>query len=253
MDEKILYEPGFGILSKAAMIDNTLSIQAKGLYAYLVTYAGSKNNAFPGRNLVMHQLNISKDTFTKYIKELKDKGYINIIQESGKDGKFGHNIYYINPCPKISDTETPDTDYKDIKKNSFKKNSFKNNNIKKKKETEFDEIIKSYTSNANLKSSLYDFIKFRKGIRADLTSRALVLLIKNLDKLTTNDNEKIEILNQSIVNGWRGVFELKRKRNDGYGRIGKDKSNNSKFKGLIEDGRVKLTEEERRRAEEELI
>ena len=42
-----------------------------------------------------------------------------------------------------------------------------------------------------------------------MTTRALELLIKKLDKLANDDNTKIEILNESIMNGWNGVFPLK--------------------------------------------
>ncbi len=54
-----------------------------------------------------------------------------------------------------------------------------------------------------------EFIKFRKGIKSSLTDRALTLLLRNLDKFAKNDNEKIEIINQSILNGWKGIFPLK--------------------------------------------
>ena len=42
-----------------------------------------------------------------------------------------------------------------------------------------------------------------------MTTRALELLIKKLDKLANDDNTKIEILNESIMNGWNGIFPLK--------------------------------------------
>ena len=32
---------------------------------------------------------------------------------------------------------------------------------------------------------------------------------RNLEKLADNDSDRIEILNQSIMNGWLGLFELK--------------------------------------------
>ena len=43
-----------------------------------------------------------------------------------------------------------------------------------------------------------------------MTERAVELLLKKLDSMTSLDEEKILILEQSIVNGWQGVFELKK-------------------------------------------
>lgn len=93
------------------------------------------------------------------------------------------------------------------------KNTNKNTNIenKKEKETSIDKIINSYTKNLELRNSLKEFLKMRKSIKKPMTDRAMNLLINKLDRLGSNDNEKIEILNQSIFNSWQGVFELKNK------------------------------------------
>ena len=42
-----------------------------------------------------------------------------------------------------------------------------------------------------------------------MTTRALKQLMNKLNSLATNDSIKIEILNESILNGWKGVFPLK--------------------------------------------
>lgn len=86
-----------------------------------------------------------------------------------------------------------------------------NTNIKKekKKKSNFDKTIENYTDNEELREAILEFIKFRKGIKSSLTDRALTLLLRNLDKFAKNDNEKIEIINQSILNGWKGIFPLK--------------------------------------------
>ena len=76
-------------------------------------------------------------------------------------------------------------------------------------QTEIDEVISAYTSNEELKATLIEFVKFRKSIKRVMTTRALELLIKKLDKLANDDNTKIEILNESIMNGWNGIFPLK--------------------------------------------
>lgn len=81
----------------------------------------------------------------------------------------------------------------------------------KEKGTNLDKIINSYTKNLDLRNTLKEFLKMRKSIKKPMTDKAMKLLINKLDKLGSNDNEKVEILNQSIFNSWQGVFELKSK------------------------------------------
>ncbi|WP_371378815.1 hypothetical protein [Sporomusa aerivorans] len=74
-----------------------------------------------------------------------------------------------------------------------------------------DNNILIYTQNDNLAKAIREFIKMRKTIKKPLTDRALKLLFGKLDDLGKNDTEKIEIINQSIMNCWQGVYELKNK------------------------------------------
>lgn len=68
---------------------------------------------------------------------------------------------------------------------------------------------KQYSDYMPLNDAIHDFIEFRKGIKKPMTDKAIELLIKKLNGITSNLDEQIEILNQSIVNGWQGIFPLK--------------------------------------------
>ena len=74
---------------------------------------------------------------------------------------------------------------------------------KKKKE------IKTYSDDADLNRSILAFMEFRKSIKKPMTDHAVDLLISKLNGMTSYIPEQIEIINQSIVNGWQGVFPLK--------------------------------------------
>lgn len=108
----------------------------------------------------------------------------------------------------VTVTECNATDIDIDKEKDIDKDIKKNNKEKKKKETEFDIEINNYTNNEKLKSVIYEFIKHRKTIKANMTTLALKKLLNKLDTLATNDVEKIKILENSIVNGWKGVFPL---------------------------------------------
>ena len=45
------------------------------------------------------------------------------------------------------------------------------------------------------------------------TTLAMKKILSKLDSLSSNDEEKIEIIETSIMNGWSGVFPLKEKSN----------------------------------------
>ena len=49
----------------------------------------------------------------------------------------------------------------------------------------------------------------RKKIKSPMTDRAIILMLKKLDDLASDDETKIAILNQSILNSWKGIFPLK--------------------------------------------
>lgn len=59
------------------------------------------------------------------------------------------------------------------------------------------------------KLSWNDYINMRISMRKKPTNRAKELLIKKLESLSTDEDEQIKILNQSIEHNWIGLFELK--------------------------------------------
>jgi hypothetical protein len=68
---------------------------------------------------------------------------------------------------------------------------------------------------SKLETALDDFKEYRKKSRKPMTEKAVELLIEKLNKLASDDETKIAILNQSIVNGWQGIFPLKDEKSPG--------------------------------------
>jgi len=106
-------------------------------------------------------------------------------------------------------------------------------NIKKeKKKSEFDLLVESYTDDLQLRNTIYEFIKMRKAIKAAMTSNALKLMLSKLDKLSNGDkNKKFKILEQSIMNSWKGIFELKNENGQKRVQYEKPKLRFDNFKG----------------------
>ena len=140
MDDKIvgfkINSQGFGTVPKLVMQDRSLNIISKVIYAYLCSFTGAGDSCFPSRDKVCYDLNINKDTFTKYRNELISKGYIKVEMQRDESRKFLHNVYILcdtvqprptSPCPTPPDTVTPDMVKPDTINNSIKSNNIKSN------------------------------------------------------------------------------------------------------------------------------
>ena len=102
--EGLLFK-GFGHIPKFVMLDIDLSIQAKAIYAYFCSYAGSGNSAFPSRDKIVRDFMIGKDTYYTHYNLLLNNGYITArqkritIEETG-ECRLGNNIYTLIANPK---------------------------------------------------------------------------------------------------------------------------------------------------------
>jgi len=99
--DEILFEStslqsyGYGIVSQLPMKDREMSIQAKGVYAYLVSCAGNDKQTYPTKEKMCYDLGIKKvDTLTKYIKQIQARGYIKIVKTK-KGNLHYRNVYLI--------------------------------------------------------------------------------------------------------------------------------------------------------------
>lgn len=75
---------------------------------------------------------------------------------------------------------------------------------------------KEYFANAELNSIFLEFIEVRKKLKAVNSDRAIKTLINKLNKYP--DNVKYQMIENSIVNSWKDVYELKEKRTTSYNR-----------------------------------
>ena len=170
---------------------------------------------------------------------LKEAGLIDIVQRR-KDGKIEGwyiKISYIVKQKKIEDIKITVEDI-DLSNNSQNQqvdkatSGFQETNALKeyikclkkeiemlkeerKKETNYDKIINSMVEDEEVKNSIYEFIKMRKLIKKPMTDRALTMLINKLEKLSSDKDIQIKILEKSILKNWTDIYELKGDNNDG--------------------------------------
>lgn len=115
------------------------------------------------------------------------------------------------PNGQMSDIHPPEIEL-EIEIEKEKKKSTK----KKPANADFTSLISSYTTNENLIETLNAFVEMRISIKAKPTERAFKMILNKLDKLAQTDEEKKLILENSIMNNWKDVYELKIKNQRGY-------------------------------------
>lgn len=189
---------GFGTVEKWVLTDPKINIHAKAIYALLCAYAGGKDSAFPSVDTLVYQLNISKDTIYKYIKELRKKGVIS-VEQIRESGRFSRNIYtLLNYNPNMICTESDSTghgktgadttvsDEVDTNNNSDKNNSLKSNSNKNK------------SSSGDDRSPYSDFFLRWWEVYPRKVSKGRAWKIWQRDKLDKRVDELIEKLQQQV-------------------------------------------------------
>lgn len=102
----------------------------------------------------------------------------------------------------LSDIRTPEIEIDIEKEIELEKEIKKNNRAAK--------AAIYFPNDEKLNQAFLDYIEMRKSIKAKMTDKAIDLAIKKLEKLSGGDNDKaIAILEQSIMNSWKGLFDIK--------------------------------------------
>ena len=81
----------------------------------------------------------------------------------------------------------------------------------KRKREDLD-VLDRFCVSESVKSALTDFANMRKQMKSPMSERAMCLLINKLRELSMDEETQIAIVNQSILNGWKSVYPLDRRR-----------------------------------------
>lgn len=95
-------------------------------------------------------------------------------------------------------TQSDNAHFDKLYKSTLNKNKHKEKHIDK----------HSANCSPELAEALAAFAEHRKKLKKPMTERAKELMLSKLSKMARTEHEQIAILNQSIVNGWQGIFPL---------------------------------------------
>ena len=93
---------GYGIMPKLVMQDSRLTIEAKAIYAYIVSFAGAGSSAFPSLKKILSELNISENRFYKHRKLLINHNFLTVKQVKNAKGMIIKNVYTLVSNPQQS-------------------------------------------------------------------------------------------------------------------------------------------------------
>lgn len=212
----------FTVISGKTVNDAELSAEALGLLVRMLSMNEEWEFSIEG---LMVRFNMGRSTVLRCIKELKARGYVEIFRAKNKAGKFFSREWHVYEIPRS--TENRNTEFRNTENRSTENRStvhrntenmqqtninITNNNITNIKGTnnkdDFEKLLSPLSP--ELKETFLEFIKMRKTIKAPMTAKALDLAIKKAEKLGEGDPDKMKaVIEQSIMNSWKGLFALK--------------------------------------------
>lgn len=95
---EIRSDTGYGLIHRNVMRDKTIDVEAKAIYSYISSFAGTSGIAYPGVSLMCEELNISERRYKKYRQQLEEAGYLTIRRVRTNSG-FSKNLYTIHHIP----------------------------------------------------------------------------------------------------------------------------------------------------------
>lgn len=187
---RIHKEDNFVIIDKAFLLNEEISLKAKGLLALLLSYPD--NWQFYKAEIVQHTTD-KENSLNSGLKELIENGYIVRKQRKDKNGKFEGYEYHVyeKPSTEKPSTEKPSTEKPILLNNKNTKN--KNTKNKNTKTTplpelvsEFKEWYSKYPHPRNEQQTMKNYINTRKTYSAEQLMTALNNYLAEIEEQHTD-------------------------------------------------------------------
>ena len=152
----------------------------------------------------------SRGKVSRFLRFLEQQNMVEIVQQKNRLTTLikiiNYDLYQPNSTTEITETGQQ-TDSRRTANSTTNKNSKEVITLKKEDNTKESAV---FVLPSFLDGKIWeDFLTMRKAIRKPATQRAMELIVERLTKLQKDGNDPNEVLNQSIINSWAGVFPLK--------------------------------------------
>lgn len=220
----------YTIIPNGLIQDPNLSLKAKGLYALL---ASKPDKWEYHETALIKESRDSRDAFRGGVRELVEAGWIEKRQSKDGGGKYAVQEWFVHIEAKPVDGLT--VDGKSVYGKTVYGKTYTNKTNSNKTEVSKTDLSypplsplenkpvtkKKAKNNAKTfelpsfinQQTWQDFLEHRERLRKPMTSRAKELMVKKLEGFWCRGEDVNLILEQSILQGWQGVFSEKEKNN----------------------------------------
>lgn len=208
----------YAVIPAEVRYDKDLKPNEKLLYGEISALAQKEGYCWASNNYFAELYDVYPTTISKWIKHLEEKGYIYIkivYRNNSKEIEKrvigiaqNDNTYCSKEQGGIALFDKGGIAQKS-KDNNTSINNININKESKKVRASYDDVLSKFSLSDKLTKCIMDFIQMRAIIKKPLTNRGLELMIEKLKKMSASEEKQIKILEQSIMNNWQGIFELK--------------------------------------------
>lgn len=233
---------GFVVLFRSAAQDDRLSLEARGLFALMVSLPENWSYTVAG---LAKKAGCGREKARRLLQELQTVGYLVREQSHDDGGKFSGAVYVLQdeappldgfpgngeaenpPSPEKPTTGEPSTAGPSTGVEPEKNKELKTPEEKEppkapqrgRRGSKYDlaedakPLLQAYVAgDQELHRMLGEFIKLRVELQAINSREAVKRLLNRLDKLSGGDRGiKLQLLDQSITSSWKSVFPLRGK------------------------------------------
>ena len=182
---RIHKEDNFVIIDKAFLLNEEISLKAKGLLALLLSYPD--NWQFYKAEIVQHTTD-KENSLNSGLKELIENGYIVRKQRKDENGKFEGYEYHVyeKPSTEKPSTEKPSTEKPILLNNKNTKNKNTKTTPSPELVSEFKEWYSKYPHPRNEQQTMKNYINTRKTYSAEQLMTALNNYLAEIEEQHTD-------------------------------------------------------------------
>lgn len=233
---------GFVVLFRSAAQDSRLSLEARGLFALMISLPENWEYSVTG---LAKKAGCGREKARRLLRELQTVGYLAREQSHDAGGQFSGAVYVLQdeappldgfpgngeaenpPSPEKPTTGEPSTAGPSTGVEPEKNKELKTPEEKEppkapqrgRRGSKYDlaedakPLLQAYVAgDQELHRMLGEFIKLRVELQAINSREAVKRLLNRLDKLSGGDRGiKLQLLDQSITSSWKSVFPLRGK------------------------------------------
>lgn len=216
---KLNKKDNYTIISNSVLKNKNLSLKAKGLYAYMWSLPADWDYSVAGLVTLLKE---GKSAITEALKELESEGYLvrTILRKGGKFSDIDYILYEVPQKSPFTDFPStvfpsaenqPQLNTKETKEETTEDPFPTEKGKAQKKKKSYSEIFDD-PQNESVKEALIKFVNVCRNRNIRFQQRTLERWAKILrDNAGSDSAMALAMVDQSIENGWKDIYPLKKK------------------------------------------